>query len=161
MTPKKSNIKKYRSISTRQPCNAAQYCAELVCIRKRERDNKGSLEFKFWNKSQKEEYETQIRLASKLIKKYGEKSLVSYLNGPSGRNVYSLGFLHQSKKFVLITKFVEEGVAKRQEELKIEESKPKKIIEIAEDKEYKPRKRNKKKTLMSKLRSDDGKKKDA
>ena len=71
-----------------------------------------------------------------------------------------MGFLHQSKKFVLITKFVEEGVAKRQEELKIEESKPKKIIEIAEDKEYKPRKRNKKKTLMSKLRSDDGKKKD-
>lgn len=68
MTQKKSNTQKYRSISTRQPCSAAQYCAELVCIRKRERDNKGSLEFKFWNKSQKEEYETQIRLASKLIK---------------------------------------------------------------------------------------------
>lgn len=160
MTQKKSNTQKYRSISTRQPCSAAQYCAELVCIRKRERDNKGSLEFKFWNKSQKEEYETQIRLASKLIKKYGEKSLVSYLNGPSGRNVYSLGFLHQSKKFVLITKFVEAGVAKRSEEVKIEADKPKKVIEITEDKEYKPRKRNKKKTLMSKLRSDNGKKKD-
>ncbi len=158
MTQKKSSTQKYRSISTKQPCSAAQYCAELVCIRKRERDNKGSLEFKFWNKSQKQEYETQIRLASKLIKKYGEKSLVSYLNGSNGRNVYSLGFLHNSKKFVLITSFVEDGVAKRSEELKIEAKKPKKVIEIAEDKEYKPRKRNKKKTLMSKLRDTDGKK---
>lgn len=71
-----------------------------------------------------------------------------------------MGFLHQSKKFVLITKFVEAGVAKRSEEVKIEADKPKKVIEITEDKEYKPRKRNKKKTLMSKLRSDNGKKKD-
>tara|TARA_B100000497_G_C7616700_1_gene370416 strand:+ start:252 stop:728 length:477 start_codon:yes stop_codon:yes gene_type:complete len=158
MVQKKSNTQKYRSISTKQPCSAAQYCAELVCIRKRERENKGSLEFKFWNKSQKEEYETQIRLASKLIKKYGEKSLVSYLNSPNGRNVYSLGFLHKSKKFVLITKFVEKGVAERQEQIKIEDSKPKKIIEIAEDTEYKPKKKNKKKTLLSKLRDTDGKK---
>ena len=30
----------------------------MVCLRKRERENKGSLEFKFWNKSQKEEYQT-------------------------------------------------------------------------------------------------------
>jgi len=161
MTQKKSSIQKYRSISTKQPCSAAQYCAELVCIRKRERENKGSLEFKFWNKSQKKEYEIQIRLASNLIKKYGEKSLVSYLNSPSGRNVYSLGFLHKSKKFVLITKFVEEGVAKRQEQIKIEDKKPKKVIEIPEEKEYKPKVRKKKKTLMSKLRSEDGKKEDA
>ena len=94
----------------------------------------------------------------KLIKKYGEKSLVSYLNGPSGRNVYSLGFLHNSKKFVLITKFVEAGVAKRSEEVKIEAKKPKKVIEISEDVEYKPRTKKKKKTLMSKLRDTDGKK---
>ena len=158
MNQKKSNTLKYKSISTSQPCNAAQYCAEMVCLRKRERENKGSLEFKFWNKSQKEEYETQIRLASKLIKKYGEKSLVSYLNGPNGRNVYSLGFLHKSKKFVLITKFVEKGVAERQEQIKIEEQRPKKIIEVSENVEYKPKKKNKKKTLLSKLRDTDGKK---
>ena len=158
MTQKKSKTLKYKSISTSQPCSASQYCAELVCLRKRERENKGSLEFKFWNKSQKEEYQTQIRLASKLIKKYGEKSLVSYLNSPSGRNVYSLGFLHKSKKFVLITDFVEKGVAKRSEELKIEEQRPKKIIEIAEDTKYKPKKKNKSKTLLSKLRDTDGKK---
>ena len=67
MTQKKSNTQKYRSISTKQPCSAAQYCAELVCIRKRERENKGSLEFKFWNKSQKEEYETKIKNLSSII----------------------------------------------------------------------------------------------
>ena len=130
----------------------------MECLRKRERANKGSLEFKFWNKSQKEEYQTQIRLASKLIKKYGEKPLVSYLNSPSGKNVYSLGFLHKSKKFVLITDFVEKGVAKRSEELKIEEKKPKRIIEVSENVEYKPKKNNKKKTLLSRLRETDGKK---
>lgn len=158
MTQKKSKTLKYKSISTSQPCSASQYCAELVCLRKRERENKGSLEFKFWNKSQKEEYQTQIRLASKLIKKYGEKSLVSYLNSPSGRNVYSLGFLHKSKKFVLITDFVEKGVAKRSEELKIEEARPKRVVEVSKDTEYKPKKNNKKKTLLSKLRNTDGKK---
>lgn len=158
MAQKKSKTLKYKSISTSQPCSASQYCAELVCLRKRERENKGSLEFKFWNKSQKEEYQTQIRLASKLIKKYGEKSLVSYLNSPSGRNVYSLGFLHKSKKFVLITDFVEKGVAKRSEELKIEEARPKRIVEVSKDTEYKPKKNNKKKTLLSKLRNTDGKK---
>ena len=69
-----------------------------------------------------------------------------------------MGFLHKSKKFVLITDFVEKGVAKRSEELKIEEQRPKKIIEIAEDTKYKPKKKNKSKTLLSKLRDTDGKK---
>lgn len=160
MDQKNSKTLKYKSISTSQPCSASQYCAELVCLRKRERENKGSLEFKFWNKSQKEEYQTQIRLASKLIKKYGEKSLVSYLNSPSGKNVYSLGFLHKSKKFVLITNFVENGVAKRCEEIKIEEKKPKRVIEVSQNVEYKTKKKKKNKTLLSKLRETDDKKED-
>ena len=160
MNQKNLKTQKYKSISTGQSCDAAQYAAELVCIRRRERDNKGSLEFKFWNKSQKQEYQTQIRIAHKLINKYGEKSLTSYLNSPNGKNVYSLGFLHKSKKFVLVTNFVEEGVAKRCKELKTEEKKPKKVIEISENNEYKPRKRRKNKTLLSKLRDNNGEKKD-
>ena len=112
MDQKKNNTRKYKSISTGQPCSAAQYAAELVCIRRREKENTGSLEYKFWNKSHSEEYKIQVRVAHKLIKKFGEKSLIKYLNSPSGKNVYSLGFLHKSKKFVLILKFVEEGVAK-------------------------------------------------
>lgn len=130
MDQKNSNIQKYKSISTGQPCNAAQYAAELVCIRKREKENKGSLEFKFWNKSQKQEYETQIRAAWKLIDKFNEKSLIRYLNSPSGNNVYALGFLHKSKKFVLLLSFVEAGVKKTFEELKEQEKIEKKVIEI-------------------------------
>lgn len=130
MDQKNSNIQKYKSISTGQPCSAAQYAAELVCIRKREKENKGSLEFKFWNKSQKQEYETQIRAAWKLIDKFNEKSLIRYLNGPSGNNVYALGFLHKSKQFVILLSFVEAGVKKIFEELKEQEKVEKKTIEI-------------------------------
>jgi hypothetical protein len=73
----------------------------MVCIRRAERENKGSLAYKFWNKG--ETYQIQVRVAHKLIKKYGEKAILHYLNSPSGSNVYSLGFLHKSKKFVFLS----------------------------------------------------------
>ena len=69
MTQKKENIQKFRNLSTGESCTAAQYVAEVVCLRKREKENKGSLEYKFWNKSQKDEYQIQIRVANKIIKK--------------------------------------------------------------------------------------------
>ena len=56
MTQKKDNTKKLKSISTGNLCSAAQYVAEMVCLRKAEKDNKGSLEYKFWNKSKDKEY---------------------------------------------------------------------------------------------------------
>ena len=34
MDQKNSNTPMYKSLSTGQPCNAAQYAAELVCLRK-------------------------------------------------------------------------------------------------------------------------------
>lgn len=159
MDQKNSKTQKYKSLSTGQPCNAAQYCAELVCLRKRERENKGSLEFKFWNKSQKEQYQTNIRVANTLIKKYSEKALVRYLNSPSGRNIYSLGFLHQSKKFVLTLNFVDEGVGKCFEMLKSQEAKAKtKKEEPKKELVFKPKKtKAKKNSLFSKLRNIDGK----
>ena len=51
MAQKKDNTKKLKSISTGDLCSAAQYVAEVVCLRKAEKDNTGSLEYKFWNKS--------------------------------------------------------------------------------------------------------------
>ena len=111
MTQKKDSTKKLKSISTGNLCSVAQYVAEKVCLRKAEKDNKGSLEYKFWSKSKNEQYEIQVRAASKLIKKHGEDALLKYINSPSGRNVYSLGFLHKSGRYVLIIKFVEKGVA--------------------------------------------------
>ena len=155
MDQKNSKTKKYKSLSTGQPCNAAQYAAELVCTRKRERENRGSLEFKFWNKSQKDEYQTQIRVASKLIAKYSESSLIRYLNSPSGNNIYSLGFLHKSKKFVLSLNFVDSGV-KVFYEKEIEESKKeKKVVEVTKE-TYKKKQPRKSGNLFSKIRKIDG-----
>ena len=156
MDQKNSNTQKYKSLSTGQPCNAAQYAAELVCLRKRERENSGSLEFKFWNKSQKDEYQTQIRVASNLISKYSERALIRYLNSPSGNNIYALGFLHKSKKFVLTLKFVEKGVKEFHNKLEQEDKREKKVIEAPEG-EYKPKKPRGRKSLFSKIRKIDGK----
>ena len=155
MTQKNLNTQKYKSFSTGQPCNAAQYAAELVCIRKRERENCGNLEFKFWNKSQKDEYQTQIRVASNLIKKYSERSLIRYLNSPSGRNIYSLGFLHKSKKFVLPLNFVKEGVEKCHTQIQEEDKKEKRVVETP--RVYKKKTPKKSKSLFSKIRKIDGK----
>jgi len=162
MTQENSKAKKYKSISTSKPCSAAQYIAEMVCIRRSERENQGSLEYKFWNNSKNEQYQTQVRVASKLIKKFGEDSVLHYLNGPSGRNVYSLGFLHKSKKFVLVLKFVEQGIEKAKGVVDEKKKKKRDVVEIPKGK-YKPRKTQpSKNTLMSKLRkADDSKNKNA
>ena len=159
MTLPKKTTQKYKSISTGSPCSASQYAAEMVCIRKRERDNAGSLEYKFWSKSHKDEYQIQIRAASKLIKKYGEKALLHYLNSPNGKNVFSLGFLHQSGKFVLIIRFVDKGVAKSSKIVEAQAKKEKQVIDIPETIEYKPRAARKQKTIFSQIRNiEDGKK---
>jgi len=156
MTQKNSKTKKYKSLSTGQPCNGAQYAAELVCIRKREKENCGSLEFKFWNKSQKDEYQIQIRVASSLISKYSESSLIRYLNSPSGNNIYCLGFLHKSKKFVLPLKFVEKGL-KTFYKKEVEESKKEKVVVKPTTEKYKKKKPKKSGSLFAKIRKIDGK----
>jgi hypothetical protein len=156
MTQKNSKTKKYKSLSTGQPCNGAQYAAELVCIRKREKENCGNLEFKFWNKSQKDEYQIQIRVASNLISKYSESSLIRYLNSPSGNNIYSLGFLHKNKKFVLPLRFVEKGL-KAFYEKEVEESKKEKVVVKPTTEKYKKKKSRKSGSLFAKIRKIDGK----
>ena len=156
MTQKNSKTKKYKSLSTGQPCNGAQYAAELVCIRKREKENCGNLEIKFWNKSQKDEYQIQIRVASNLISKYSESSLIRYLNSPSGKNIYSLGFLHKNKKFVLPLRFVEKGL-KAFYEKEVEESKKEKVVVKPTTEKYKKKKSRKSGSLFAKIRKIDGK----
>ena len=153
MNQKNKRTRTFKSASTGQDCNAAQYAAEVVCTRRRERENKGSLEYKFWNKSHQEEYQTQIRVAWKLIKKFGEESLIHYINSPGAKKVYSLGFLHKSGKFVLPLRFVEKGVAKSSEELEKEKSKKKEVLKIPDKAEYRTRQHQQKNTLFSKIRN--------
>ena len=157
MDQKNSKIKKYSSISTAKDCTAAQYIAETMCLRRAEKENKGSLAFKFWNGSKTEEYQTQIKAANKAIKKYGEKAVLHYLNSPSGKRTYSLGFLHRSKKFALLLDFVKDGLEKSQKIVEAEEKKPKKVVDLPEG-EFKTRKsQTNKNSLISKLRKADGK----
>ncbi len=157
MNHKNSKTKRYTSISTGQDCSAAQFIAEKLCMRRAEKDNKGSLAYKFWNGSKTEEYQTQIKAANKAMKKYGEKAVFHYLNSPRGKRTYSLGYLHRSKKFVLLLDFVKDGLAESQKIVEAEEKKPKKIIETPQG-EYKPRKSQpNKNSLVSKLRKSDGK----
>lgn len=151
MTQKKENIRKYKSLSTGEPCTAAQYVAEIICKRKREKENKGSLEFRFWSKSHKEEYQTQIRLANNLIKKHGVDALLHFLNSPKGSRTYSLGFLHSSKKFVIVSKYVKEAIKDSERIVQEEKNKTKKVIEV-EELEYKPRTGPTRNTLLNKLR---------
>ena len=152
MTQRNSKTQKYKSITTGKPCSAAQYIAELVCIRKSEKENKGSLGYKFWNND--ESYKVQVRVAHKLIKKYDEQSILHYLNN-DGKNVYSLGYLHNSKKFVLPIRFVQEGIEKSYDFIQKINKKEKKTIELP-TKEYQPRKQQSKNNLLNKLRKADG-----
>ena len=153
MDQKKENIRTFKSVSTGHSCNAAQYVAEVVCIRRGEKENKGSLEYKFWNKSHHEEYQIQVRVAWKLIKKFGEDALLHYINGPSAKKVYSLGFLHKSGKFVLILRFVEKGVVASLEKVNKEKSKKKKVLKVPEKSEYRTPPHQKTNTLFSKIRN--------
>ena len=156
MDQKKSNAKKYKSLSTGQECSAAQYIAEKLCIRRSEKENKGSLAHKFWNNSKTKEYQTQIRAANKAIKKYGEKAVLHYLNSPSGKITYSLGYLHSSGKFVLLLDFVKRGLEESKKIVDAEEQREKKVTTPIKG-SYKSRK-SKSNSLMSKIRKIDGKK---
>ena len=153
MDHKKETTRKFKSISTGENCNAAQYVAEMVCIRRSEKENKGSLEYKFWNKSRNDEYQTQVKAAWKLIKKFGEDALLHYINSPSGKKTFSLGFLHKSGKFVLLLDFVEEGVAKSLDIVTKNKSKPKEVLKVPDKPEYKPRSSHTTNTLFSKIRN--------
>ena len=153
MDQKKEPTRTFKSVSTGQSCNTAQYVAEVVCIRKRERENKGSLEYKFWNKSHHEEYQIQVRVAWKLIKKFGEEALIRYINSPGARRIYSLGFLHQSGKFVLSLRFVEKGVANSLKDVEKEKTRKREVLRVPEKPEYRRAPHKKTNTLFSKIRN--------
>lgn len=151
MTQKKENIQKFKSLSTGNPCTAAQYVAELVCTRRSEKENKGSLAFKFWSNSHKEEYQIQIRVANKIIKQYDIDVVLHYLNSPKGRRTYSLGFLHKSKKFVIVSKYVQSGLKDSEKIVSKERHKPKRVIK-QKDLEYRSRPSINKNTILNKIR---------
>jgi hypothetical protein len=139
----KKPTKNFASPSTGQLCTLAQYVAEVICIRKSEKENKGTLAFKFWNKSQKRTYQAQIVCANRLIEKYGEAPILSFLK--NHKHVYSLGYYHPHK-------FVDEIIANEAEILK---NKVEQEVRVVEEKpvDIRPNARAKKKNLLSQMKS--------
>tara|TARA_R110000744_G_scaffold3161_1_gene12259 strand:+ start:2560 stop:2925 length:366 start_codon:yes stop_codon:yes gene_type:complete len=118
--------------------------------RKAERENVGSLSYKFWNKTQKKEYTRQVQSVSKLISTFGESAVFDYIINISKR-VYSAS-----------PKWVKDEIAKHKKYI---DKQPKKdYVKVAEvNKENitsQPRKTFGRKTLFTKLRNHDGENKE-
>lgn len=93
MTQTKKQEKVFRSPSSGVMCSAAQYIAEIMCLRKAEKENKGNLPLKFWNtEKRKKSYQGQIVATQRIIAEFGEEVLLAFINSDSGKFVYSLGF---------------------------------------------------------------------
>ena len=146
MARQRSEVSRFKSPSTGEYCTVAQYIAEILIQRKAEADNKGSLAYKFWNKTQKKNYTRQVQAVSTLIGKFGESAVFDYIINTNKR-VYSAS-----------PKWVKEAVEKHKSIL---DKRPKQKIEVTEvsrdNIESQPRKTFGKKTLFSKLRNTDGK----
>lgn len=146
----KKHTQNFKSPSTGQLCTLPQYIAEVICIRKAEKANKGMLAFKFWNKKQKTEYQAQIVCANRLIDKYGQNAVLSFIQ--NNKHIYSLGFYQPHK-------FVDELVKKELDAINnkiVEDKKPEEIKEKPTN--IKPKKIIVKKNLFSQIKGiEDGK----
>lgn len=93
MTQQKKQEKIFKSPSSGVMCSVAQYIAEVMCLRKAEKENKGNLPLKFWNtEKRKKSYQGQIVATQRLITEFGEDVLLAFINSDSGKFIYSLGF---------------------------------------------------------------------
>ena len=146
MARQRSKVSRFKSPSTGEYCTVAQYIAEILIQRKAEADNKGSLTYKFWNKTQRKNYTRQVQAVSTLIGKFGEPAVFDYIIN-TNRRVYSAS-----------PKWVKEAVEQHRLVLDRRPKQENKVTEVSRDNiESQPRKTFGKKTLFSKLRSTDGK----
>ena len=146
MARQRSEVSRFKSPSTGEYCTVAQYIAEILIQRKAEADNKGSLTYKFWNKTQRKNYTRQVQAVSTLIGKFGEPAVFDYIIN-TNRRVYSAS-----------PKWVKEAVEQHRLVLDRRPKQENKVTEESRDNiESQPRKTFGKKTLFSKLRSTDGK----
>ena len=92
MSRKRSDVSKYKSPSTGEYCTAAQYIAEIICQRIADKDKIGTLAYKFWNNEKwKKTYIRQVGIANKLIKAWGDESVVRFIKSKKGTKILSLG----------------------------------------------------------------------
>lgn len=82
---------RYKHKTTGDHCTFAAYVAEMMCLRKAEYENEGSLSFKFWNtKKWSWTFKKQLFAANKLKEKYSEKAILQAINSNHLKKVFSL-----------------------------------------------------------------------
>ena len=135
--------KNYKHKTTGQPCNAAQYIAEMVCLREAEKQNVGRPAYALWNTDKwKKKFQSQVTKAYQLLKKYHEKAIISALISHGGKTVYSLR-----------VKFLEGLIKKEQKRLEKIEQREAKEIEYKDNSLFSPNKPYGKQSRISELRN--------
>lgn len=82
---------RYKHKTTGDHCTFAAYVAEMMCLRKAEYENEGSLSFKFWNtKKWSWTFKKQLFIANKLKEQYSEKAILQAINSNHLKRVFSL-----------------------------------------------------------------------
>ena len=134
--------KNYKHKTTGQACNAAQYIAEMVCLREAEKERVGRPAYALWNTERwQKQFKSQVTKAYQLLKKYGEKAIINALNSYKGKNVYSLR-----------VKFLEPIIQNEQKKLDKIDSREIKEVEYKDNTLEKPRKPFGKKGRLSRLK---------
>ena len=134
--------KNYRHKTTGQVCNAAQYIAEMVCLREAEKQNVGRPAYALWNTEKwKKKFQSQVTKAYQLLKKFSEKAIINALNSFKGRNIYSLR-----------VKFLPDLIGKEQATLDKKDSKVIKELKFNDNTLFSPNQPYGKKSKMSDLR---------
>ena len=140
----------YKHKTTGQDCNAAEYIAEMVCLRKAESENVGRPAYALWNTEKwKRQFRSQISKAYQLLKKYSDKAIINALNSYKGKSIYSLR-----------VKFLEPIIKSEQNKLNKIETYRKPAKEYEDFTDSKPRKQYGKKSQLNFLRELDGEKKE-
>ena len=134
--------KNYKHKTTGQPCNAAQYIAEMVCLREAEKQNVGKPAYALWNTEKwKKKFQSQVTRAYQLLKNYHEKAIINALNSYRGKTVYSLR-----------VKFLDELIRKEQNQLDKISQRPIKEMEYKDSSRLVPNKPYGKQSKISELR---------
>ena len=133
--------KNYKHKTTGQACNAAQYIAEMVCLREAEKQRVGRPAYALWNTDKwQRKFKSQVTKAYPLLKKYSDKAIINALNSYKGKNIYSLR-----------VKFLEPIIKKEQESIDKLEATEIKEVKYEDNTMQKPRKSFGRKSLFSKL----------
>ncbi len=135
--------KNYKHKTTGQECNAAQYIAEMVCLREAEKQRVGRPAYALWNTEKwQKKFKSQVTKAYNLLKKYSDKAIINALNSYKGKKIYSLR-----------VKFLEPIIEKEQEAIDKIEAKEIKETKYEDNTLQKPRKSFGNQSLFSKLES--------